>query len=174
VKGRLNVRKQQRFLWLTVVAILVGLTTCGPKETELPFETIEQRDWAGYGDLESDPIRQTRVVLVTSREETAQLEGRVSPEALDQLAKLEFEQYFAIALFRGYLASSGYDTVIERVARHGDEVVVYAQFWEPSPYYTVIDEVTSPYHVIKVRRDDGVIQETELVLQSRTVTPTPP
>jgi hypothetical protein len=166
--------KLRQFLWLTILAILVGATACESRETELPFETIEQGDWAGYGDLESDSIPQTRLVLVTSRDGTAQLEGMVSPEAMDQLARLDFGRYFAIALFRGRQASSGYDTIIERVARQGDEVVVYAQFWEPSPYYAVTDEATSPYHMIKVRRDDGVIQETELVLQSRTVTPTPP
>jgi hypothetical protein len=157
-----------------LVVGLAGMAACGPRETELAFETIEQGDWAGYGDLESDSIRETRLVLVTSREEAAQLEDRISPEALDQLVRLDFERYFAIALFRGRRASSGYDTIIERVARQGDEVVVYAQFWEPSPYYAVKDEATSPYHLIKVRRDDGVIQETELVLQSWTVTPTPP
>jgi hypothetical protein len=157
-----------------LVAVLAGMTACGSRETELPFETIEQRDWAGYGDLESDSIWKTRLVLVTSRDGTAQLESMVSPEAMDQLVRLNFERYFAIALFRGRQASSGYDTIIERVARQGDEVVVYAQFWEPSPYYSVLDVATSPYHVIKVRKDDGVGQETELVLQSRAVTPTPP
>jgi hypothetical protein len=52
--------------------------------------------------------------------------------------------------------------------------VIYAQFWEPSPYYGYTGAATSPYHVIKVRRDGGVIQETELVLQSQVITPTPP
>jgi hypothetical protein len=96
---------------------------------------------------------------------------------------LEYHQSFVIAeqLQGGNISklswrgtSSGYDTLNDRVARRDGKVVAYAQFWEPSPYYAVTDEATSPYHVIKVRRDDGVIQETELVLQSRAVTPTPP
>jgi hypothetical protein len=160
--------KLRQFLWLTILAILVGTTACGSRETESPFETIERSDYSDYS------VQEPRGVLVTSKEETAQLEDWVSPEAMHQLARLDFEQYFAIALFRGRQASSGYDTIIERVARRDGKVVVYAQFWEPSPYWEVRNEASSPYHVIKVRRDNGVIQETELVLQSRLVTPTPP
>lgn len=166
--------KLRQFLWLTIVAILVGLTACGPNETELPFETIEQGDRAGHGSPLPYPIQETRLVLVTSREEATQLEDQVSPEAMDQLSRLDFGRYFAIALFRGPQASSGYDTIIERIARQDGKVVVYAQFWEPSPHYTVLDVVTSPYYVVKVHRDDGVDQEIELVLQSQAVTPTPP
>ncbi len=151
---------------------LAGLTSCGPRETELPFETLERNDTyiseEGYGGLE--PC----VILVTTRQEIDQLEGLIRQTSLDQLAKLNFEQYFAIAVFRGRQATSGYDTVIERVARRGDKIVVYAQFWEPSPHYAVFDAETSPYHIIKVRRGDGVSTQAELVLQSQLVTPTPP
>ena len=147
---------------------LAGLTSCGPRETELPFETIERSDYGDYS------IREPRVVLVTNQDEIDQLEGLISQEALDQLAELDFQQYFAIAVFRGRQATSGYDTVIERVARQGDKIVVYTQFWEPRPDQVILTMVTSPYHLIKMRRDDGVSQETELVFQSLLVTPTPP
>jgi len=114
------------------------------------------------------------VVLVTSRQEIDQLEGLISQAALNQLAELDFQQYFAIAVFRGTQATSGYDTVIERVARQGDKIVVYTQFWEPRPDQVILTMVTSPYHLIKMRRDNGVSQETELIFQSLVVTPTPP
>lgn len=165
-------RKYQYALWLTIVVILAGMTACGSRETELSFETIERNDTyspeEGYGGLE------LRVVFVTTRQEIDQLEGLISQAALDHLAELNFEQYFAIAVFRGRQPYSGYATIIERVARQGDKIVVYAQFWEPSPYYEVLHTETSPYHLIQVRRDDGVSQETELIFQSLVVTPTPP
>jgi hypothetical protein len=148
------------------------MAACSPRETQLPFETIERNDnysaEEGYGGLEP------RVVLVTTRQEIDQVEGLIGQAALDHLAELNFEEYFAIALFRGRQPYSGYATLIERVARRGDKVVVYAQLWEPSPHYEVLHIETSPYHLIKVRRDDGVSQETELVFQSQIVTPTPP
>jgi hypothetical protein len=156
------------FLWLTIVVILTGMTSCGPKEIELTFETIERSDLGSYS------IREPCLILITAPQEIDQVEGLITQEALDRLAELDFGQYFAIAVFRGRQATSGYDTMIERVARRGDKIVVYAQFWGPSPHYGVQNEATSPYHLIKVRRDDGVDQETELVLQSRAVTPTPP
>lgn len=165
-------KKHRYFLWLAIVVTLIGMTACGPKETELPFETIERNDTyspeEGYGGLEP------RVVLVTTRQEIDQVEGLISQAALDHLAELNFEEYFAIALFRGRQPYSGYAVIIERVARQGDKIVVYAQFWEPRSNQVILTMETSPYHLIKVRRDDSVSQETELVFQSQIVTPTPP
>ncbi len=161
-------KRYQYTLWLTIVVILAGMTACGPKETELPFETIERSD---YGDY---PIREPRLILITAPQEIDQVEGLITQEALDRLAELDFGQYFAIAVFRGRRASSGYDVIIERLVRKNDTIIVYTQFWEPSPYWEVLDTETSPYHLIEVRRDDDVSQKIELVLQSPVVTPTPP
>jgi len=174
-----DMRKQNLILGLAIL-FLWSLTACQikrtevstetpvPEEAELPFETIEQSDLGDYS------IREPRVILVTAPQEIDRLEGLITQEALDRLAELDFEQYFAIAVFRGRQASSGYDTIIERVARRDNKVVVYAQLWDRTVHYGVTQEETSPYHLIKVRRDDGVSQETELVLQSREITPTPP
>jgi hypothetical protein len=161
-------KRHQYFLWLTIVVILVAMATCGPREIELPFATIERSDLGDYS------IREPRLILVTAPQEIDQLEGLIAQEALDRLAELDFEQYFAVVVFRGTQATSGYDTIIERIARRGDKIVAYVQFWEPSPHYAVLDEATSPYHLVRVRRDGSALRETELVLRSRTVTPTPP
>jgi hypothetical protein len=167
-----KLKKFQYSLWLAIAVVLIGLTACGVRETELSFETIERNDnysaEEGYGGLES------RVVLVISQDEIKQLEGLVSQAALDQLAELDFGRYFAIAAFRSRQATSGYAIVIKRVVRKGDRIVVYAQFWEPSSYWEVQSAETSPYHLIRVRRDDEVSHEIELVLQSQLITPTPP
>lgn len=156
------------FLGLTIMIALIGMTACGTKETELPFETIER---SNYGDYS---IHEPCVVLVTNRQEIDRLRGLISQASLDQLAELDFQQYFAITVFRGTQATSGYDVIVERVTRQGNKIMIRAQFWEPSPHLEIFNEVTSPYHLIKVRRYDSVSQETELVLQSLVVTPTPP
>lgn len=167
-----KLKKYRYSLWLTIAVVLMGLTACGARETELSFETIERNDnysaEEGYGGLE--PC----VVLVISQDEIERLEGLVSQEALDQLAELDFGQYLVIAVFRSRQATSGYDTVIKRVARQGDKIVVYVQFWEPSPHWEIQSAETSPYHLIRVRQDDGMSHEIKLVLQSQLVTPTPP
>lgn len=170
-------RKQRQFLWLTIVVMLVSMTACGPREIELPlisprgtelsFETIVRSD---YG---SCSVREPLAILVTTRQEIDRLEGLIERGVPNQLVQLDFEQYFAIAVFRGTQATSGYDTIIERVTRRDNKIVVYVQFWDQTVYYPVRSEVTSPYHLIKVRKDDGVSQETELVLKSREIIPTP-
>ncbi len=172
-------RKQLRFLCLALLVILAVVTACGPKptqsqETDLPFETIERRDWSGEIGLEPYSGAEPHVILVTSRPEIDRLKLLVTPQAMAQLAALDFGQYFAVAVFRGRKPYLGYDTIIERVAKRDNKIVIYVQFWELSPYYAYGAMATSPYHVIQVRRDSGVVQETELVLQSRVITPTPP
>ena len=165
-------KRYQYALWLTSVVILVGMTACSPRATELPLETIERNDSysaeEGYGGLEP------RVVLITSQDDIDRLDGLISQVAIDQLAELNFEQYFAVAVLRGRQPTSGYNTIIKRVAKQGDKIIIYAQFWEPSPYYEVTLEETSPYHLIRVRWDNDVSKEIELMLQSQLVTPTPP
>ena len=163
-----QLKKHQCFLWLTIVVILMGMTACEPRETVLSFETIERSDYSDYS------VQEPRVILVTNQGDATQLTGLISQETLDLLAELDFQQYFAIAVFRGTQATSGYDVIVDRVARRGDKIVIRAQFWEPSPHWEILNEVTSPYHLVRVRRDDGVSQETELVLQSPVITPTPP
>jgi len=174
-------RKQTLFLGVAIL-FLWSLTACqieeistptedmSLEETELYFETIEQVcDNVGSAYSGSEPY----VVLVTTSQDTNQLEGLISQDALDQLAELDFGRYFAIALFRGRQGSSGYDTFIERVARQGEKIIIYAQFWDRTRQEVVIDAETSPYHLVKVYGDSDVNQETELVLRGHMITPTP-
>jgi hypothetical protein len=173
----LTISVMSALIALAAIALLLGMTACRPvlpKENVLLFETIERRDWSGDIGLEPYSGAEPRVILVTTRQEIDRLKLLVTQQAMDQLAGLDFGQYFVIAVFRGRKASSGHDTIVERVARRGNKIVIYAQFWELSPHYAYTAAETSPYHVIKVRRDGGVIQETELVLQSQVITPTPP
>ncbi len=177
MKRGLRQQKRRPFVWWALVALLVGLTACRPgellrPERKLSFETLERNDTysaeEGYGGLEPQVIR------IAEPGEIGQLEGLISQEALGQLAGLDFQQSFALLLLRGRQANTGYATLIEQVARRDDQLVIYAQFWEPSGYYEVQPEATSPYHLIKVRRDETVAQITDVVLRSQMVTPTPP
>ncbi len=161
-------KKHRYSLWLAIVVVLMGMTACGPRETELSFETIERGDYSDYS------LQEPRVVLVSSQDDITQLAGLVSQEALGRLAELDLKQYFVVAVFCGRRASSGYDVIIERLLGKNDTVIIYAQFWEPSPHWEALDTETSPYHLVKVRRDSDVSQEIKLVLQSLVVTPTPP
>jgi hypothetical protein len=87
----------------------------------------------------------------------AALSGWVYTETENELAQLDYRRYFVIALFRGNFASSGYDAIIQRVARQDDRLVVHVQFWAPSPYYAVTAAASQPYDVVKVLRDGGAL-----------------
>lgn len=159
--------KGKYMLWLLIGAVLM-MTACTIDEIDLVFESLEQSDLGDYA------LKESRLLLVSTQDDIDQIADLISQSALAKLEALDFEQYYAIAAFRGTQPTSGYDTLIERVTRRGDEIVVYVKFWEPSPHYAVLDEATSSYHLIKVRRDADISAETKLVLQSQTVTPTPP
>jgi hypothetical protein len=178
-----NMRVQSRSFLVILLSALWLLAACAPppgptptpapEETNLPFETIERGDYAYY--YFGHPNEPQRVFLIRSAEEAAQLSREwVSQQAITALAQLDYRRYFAIALFRGQFASSGYDAVIQRVGRQDNRLVVHIQFWSPSPYYEVTAAASSPYHLIKVLRDGRPLDEASLVLETQTVTPTPP
>ena len=161
-------------LWLLTACAPPGPTpTPTPEETNLPFETIEREDF-GYNYL-ARPNEPQRVFLIRSTDEITRIpSGWISPDAEKALAQLDYQRYFALALFRDLSGSSGYDVIIQRVSRRNDKLVLHVQFWAPSPHYSETALATRPYHVIKVLRDGGALEETGLVLESQLLTPTPP
>ena len=48
--------------------------------------------------------------------------------------------------------TTGYGVQINRIARQGDTVTIYAQFREPNPDEERADMVTSPYHLVRVKK----------------------
>jgi hypothetical protein len=150
---------------------LATLVSPSPAEHDLLFETVERGDSDYYHFHSTEP---QHVFVITSAQEAARLIGWVDGEAEMQLAQLDYRRYFAIAVFRGHFASSGYEPIVERVARQGERLVVYAHFWAPSPYYPVTAAESNPYHVVKVLRDGGPLHEADLQLETQMVTPTPP
>jgi hypothetical protein len=161
------VRRKSYLLYLIVLIILAGTPACRPKETELPFETIIRGDGATY------PGSKPLAILVTDRQDIEKMKDLFYQDVLDEIATVDFGRYFVIAVLRSLQGTSGYDTVIDHVVRRGEKIVVYAQFWEPGRDQVVHETITSPYHIIKVPKDNGVTQEIELVLQTWTVTRTP-
>ena len=68
-----------------------------PQEEELPFETIEQTDYSPkYED------REPGLVIIASTDEANQLDGWVSPDALEQLREMGYGNYFAVVAFLGW------------------------------------------------------------------------
>ena len=163
----------RRILIALLAAWLVTLAGCQLIGVAVPFETIgEATEYTGaMGYPDGEPL----AILLTTRDDIRQIEEFVSQSTLEQLEALDFQLHVAVALFRGLKGSTGYQTIIERIVLLDNRATVYAQFWdEGKGGYPVGAASTSPYHLVKVRRDSGFNQDTTLILKSRPVVPLPP
>jgi len=125
------------------------LTPTSVEGTPIPFETILQGQDSGY--LGAEPL----LFLVDDPEAAAQMLKHlalyVAPdqrEAFTAQVQNSVCTPDVIALFRGSKASSGYEVTIDRLISQGNDIHVYAQFWEPGPRYPVTGGATSSYHVV--------------------------
>lgn len=137
---------------LGILVALAGLSACQPKEIGLPFETIEQRDASGTGQVYED--KPPDLIVVTTPEEVANLDALVTPEAQARLQSLNYDAYFVIAVFQGRKPTTGYEIQIERITRRGNIVAIHTRFQEPKPDEAKGDEVTSPYHLVRVQKTE--------------------
>jgi len=155
----MSVGKQRQFLWLTIVVMLVGMTACGPRETELLFESIEQRQTAGTGKLyESE---KPGLMIIAQPEGLTQVNDLVTASARAQLEKMDFDTYFAVIAFLGWQPNSHEGVRIEHITRRAHEVSILARFGRPGGS----DVVTSPYHLVKVRKEDAWDEVIEFTLR---------
>lgn len=143
-------RCNQYMLFLCVLVTLAGLSACQPKEINLPFETIEQRDASGTGQIYKD--KQPGLIVITTLEKVANLDALVTSEAQARLQSLNYDAYFVIAVFQGWKPTDGYDIQVERITHLGEKVTVFVRLQEPPPDRKKNDIVTSPYHLVQVQK----------------------
>ena len=141
---------KQYVLFLCILVALIGLSACQPTEMVLPFDTIEQRDAAGTGQVYRD--KQPGLMVITTLDEADDLDGLVTPEGQAQLRSLNYNAYFVIAVFQGRKPTTRYEIQIERITRRENEVTIYARFSEPKPDEEKAPEETSPYHLVQVQK----------------------
>ena len=146
-----------------------------PGEVAVPFATIALNDSGGDIDITQHEIGgKPQGLLLTSPDQLAGLESWVNPPTWAALQQVDFQRDAVIALFRGRKPSSNYQTIIERITKQADKLIIHAQFWEPSPHWASKAEVTFPYHVVKISQHDVSSGQLELVLAPTLITPTPP
>lgn len=143
-----------------LVSLLLGLailTACQPSETNLPFETIERADSAGTGEYHKD--KEPDLAIIAKAADISVLGNMVSSDAQARLRDLDFDRYFAIAVFQGWRPSlptprSGVE--VQRITKEGSRITIYAQFYEPVEGYEQKTVVTSPYHLVKMRKGEDM------------------
>jgi PrcB C-terminal len=120
-------------------------------EVELAFETIERADIPGTGGEYQG--RDPKMSIITRIEEIDALGDTISLSAQDELRKLDFNQYFVIAIFQGLKGTNMYGVDIQQVTKSGNTITIFAHFTERNPELAAAAVNTSPYHVVKVQKD---------------------
>ncbi len=137
---------KERGLSLLCLLIVLMLGACQPKETDLPFETIERQEISGYQD------KKPGLVIIAKQTEVTSLDALVTREILLRLQTLDYDTYLVVGVFQGWKPTTRYGVQIERVTRRGNIVTIHALFREPQPGEPKGDEVTSPYHLVQVQK----------------------
>lgn len=142
-------------------------------KTDIPFETIVRNEIGVVTAANAQAIG-AQLLLLTSPEQLEEVAGMVDPQTMVELQQVDFQHYAVVALFRILQPSSNYQIAIERIIRHGDRLIVHAQFWMTSPQHPSAIAEAFPYHLVSVAREQlPAIETPELVLQWDSATPTP-
>jgi hypothetical protein len=149
---------------ILILLSAAALLLSGCKAEELTFETIEKvelvdasRQYEGI-----DP----KLVVLTSASEARLLERGLSRQAQAALEAMDYERYFAIAVFWGRKGSLGYSVQIESLTLEDKTITVQADLNDPedNQMEVVGATETSPYHLVKMPRE-GLHGALEFVLQ---------
>ena len=150
---------RKRLLLLKVVSAFMltfmTITACNnqPKEIDLTYEGVEQI--ASAGKVKLNEARKPSLMVVSRPAEVDGLDGLITDETRTALLALDYSVYFVLAAFQGWKPCSCYSILVSRISRVGNTVNVYIQLHEPSPDEEKADIVTSPFHLIIVRKDDN-------------------
>ncbi len=145
-----NRKKSINWLFPLMLVLLLWLSACQPKETNLPFETIEQKEWAGTDHAYE--AREPGVMVVAQPEEITALNKWITEDAEAQLQKIDYKVYFVLVVFQGRKPTTGYSIQVDQLTRLEDTVNIKARFSEPKPNEEKSPEVTSPYHLVRVQK----------------------
>jgi len=133
-----------------LVVLGVILPACRSQETELTFKTIDRRISPGTGEYYEN--REPALIVISTPQEAAQLDNFVNPEAIEHLKGMDYDNYFALAVFQGWKFSGGYEVNLTHVSSRNNQITVEVDFQEPLPGFQREDQITSPYHLVQVEK----------------------
>jgi|WetSurMetagenome_2_1015567.scaffolds.fasta_scaffold501108_1 hypothetical protein len=137
-------------------AISKGTPT--PQGTVLSFETIEQQDYSSGTGILYDP-ETPGIMIVSKVEDISSLNELVAENSLSQLRSLNYDQYFAIAVFQGLKRDTGHGIQIDQVVRRENSVNIFVSIHDPKPGEPTGAMETSPYHLVRIQKTGNWGQE---------------
>ena len=127
----------------------------------LSFQVLEQAD-AGYSPLYEG--KELALALIGADENTGTIENLISATALARLDNLDFDEYPAVIVFQGLKPTGGFGIEVREVSYEENKIFLYVDIIEPQPDQQTPDVLTSPYHLIMVRRPSTSWEPTDAIL----------
>lgn len=138
------------YLIIISLGITVMVAACKPKEVDIPFETIEQREGPHNGHFYES--NKPKLVVITQAKDVPWLVDGWVGDSQAKLQDMDYNQEFALVLLQGVEQSTGYGVQINRITRRGATVNIYAQFIQPDFQKPLLSEETSPYHLVNIEK----------------------
>jgi hypothetical protein len=139
-----------------------------PTEVSTPVSTVSQGDALPFETIGRRTAQTTELwealepglVVVATPEDLSQIEGFVLDDDRAQLHKVDFNAYFVVAAFLGWQSHAHEGIDIEQIVRQRNEAAVYVRVGAPNG--TLV--VTSPYHLVRVRKEGNWNQTIHFTL----------
>jgi hypothetical protein len=122
----------------------------GPGEPRQDSSSFRFQTVAAGESFTADIAMPTIIVAATSPEIDSLGQLLTDSDVPQQLAGVDWQAQWVVALFSGSVPSSGYGITVEKVEVEGDEVHLYAHLSEPNPDYMVAAVIAYPYHIITI------------------------
>ena len=131
-----------------LVTLGLMLASCSSSAKELPFETVSKYPVSDYEQREPG----LEVILDQAGLESLPWMGSQGLDLANALRETDFSTWFLLVAFQGVQMSGGHSIEVLGIERTGKRVNVNTRFISPESGATL--GVTSPYHVVRVRKED--------------------
>ena len=127
--------------------MIVLFTGCAEKSGEISFETVEKGQYKFY------EIKNMEFAVIKTSDELESFFKKYGILNKD-FPDWQPERYVLICAFQGLKPSAGYDIEITKIERGEDTVTVKVRISKPKPDEITAQVLTSPYHIVKVKKSD--------------------
>lgn len=136
-----------------VVAIILNVENCcalSKEEEEVKKAIGVEQEWKGYHCGYTKAAK----LLIKTEDQWKEVWEKINSLRLPkpELPSIDFKKKMVIAVFMGERQSGGYDIEIIDIFKKEKEIVVVVDEKEPSPDSLRTMALTSPYHVVIVKR----------------------